>query len=310
MNTFSPKLDRISENCIYLLSLDSRQSISTLANELKISRRIAEHRVNRLYSQGYIKPLAVTNEINRIRFTVFVKLRTIDESVLDKVRKLTGLLKLKETLGIYDLSILFSVYAQKDMEETISKLSNILHNKILSYEVVYHNFEDTLGYKSFCHDVQHLSKHSLLKPKPAPLSDIEAKVLNILKKKPTTSYAELSKQTGITYMKLKEIQSRLVQNDLVRFSVDPDYDKLGLNFHNILVKIKLGRKNEFEWYLQKHPRIHWVKHSKGRWDYVLSVTARSINEFIDISKQIRADNTDLILDETSLISKVQETRRY
>lgn len=310
MVTFSQKLDKISENIIYLLSLDSRQTVSAIASELNFNRKIVEHRVNKLFGEGYIKPLAVTNEMNRIRFTIFVKLRTIDESVLDKVRKLPGLLKLKETLGLYDLSILFSVYAQKDMEETISRLSNILHNKILSYEVVPHHFEDTLGYKSFCHDPQHFQKHCLLEPKSVLLSDKESLVLSIIKKKPIISYAELSKQTGIAYLKLKEIQNKLVQNGLVRFSVDPDYEKLGLNFHNILVKIKLGKKEAFERYLKHHPRIHWVKHSKGRWDYVLSVTARNINEFIDISKQIRADNTDLILDETSLISKVQETRRY
>lgn len=310
MKTFSPKLDKISENCIYLLSLDSRQTVSALASELNLNRKIVENRVNKLFQEGYIRPLAVTNEMNRIRFTVFVKLRTIDENILDKVRKFSGLLKLKETLGIYDLSILFSVYSQKDMEETISKLSNILHNKILSYDVVSHHFEDTLGYKSFCHDPQHLQKHKVLEPKPISLSERENLVLSILKKKPTISYAELSKQTGITYLKLKEIQDKLTQNDLVRFSVDPDYEKLGLNFHNILIKIKLGKKEAFERYLKNHHRIHWIKHSKGRWDYVLSVTAKDINEFIDISKQIRADNTNLILDETSLISKIQETRRY
>lgn len=264
--TFSPNFDKISENLIYLLSLDSRQTVSALAKELKLNRKIVEHRVNRLFGEGYIKPLAVTNEMNRIRFTVFIKLRTIDESVLEKVQKLPGLLKLKETLGIYDLSILFSVYAQKDMEEAISKLSNILHNKILSYEVVSHHFEDTLGYKSFCHDPQYFRKHSLLKPKAIPLAEKEAMVLSVLKKKPIISYAELSKQTGITYVKLKEIQDTLQQNGLIRFSVDPDYDKLGLNFHNILVKIKLGQKEAFEQYLKSHPRVHWIKHSKGRWD--------------------------------------------
>ncbi len=310
METFSPKLDEISENIIYLLSLDSRQTVSALANGLKLNRKIVEYRVNRLFGEGYIRPLAVTNEITRIRFTVFAKLRTIDEKGLDKIRKLPGLLKLKETLGLYDLSILFSVYSQKEMEETISKLSNILHNKILSYEVVSHHFEDTLGYKSFCHDPQHLLKHKVLEPTPLALSGKEAIVLGILKKKPTISYADLSKQTGIAYVKLRKIQDTLIQNGLVRFSVDPDYEKLGLQFHNLLVKIKLGQKEVFERYLRNHPRIHWVKHSKGRWDYVLSVTARSINEFIDINKQIRADNSDLILDETSLISKVQETRRY
>jgi len=310
MATFSPNLDKISENIIYLLSLDSRQSVSALANELNLNRKIVENRVNKLFNEGYIKPLAITNESNRLRFTVLVKLNKIDETTLHSIKKLKGLLKLKETLGLYDLSILFSVYAQKDMEDTISKLSNILHNKIIAFDVLSHHFEDTLGYKSFCHDLSHLQKHQLLSPKLIVLSPDENAMLNTIKKNPSISYVDLGKQTGMNYLKLKEINQKLLQQELVRFSIDPDYDKLGLNFHNVLVKIKLGKKKSFERYLQSHPRIHWVKHSKGRWDYVLSVTARNINEFIDISKQIRADNTDLILDETSLISKVQETRRY
>lgn len=150
----------------------------------------------------------------------------------------------------------------------------------------------------------------MLDPKPTPLSEKETLVLDILKKYPLITFVELSKQTGLPYLKLKQIKNSLLQNDIIRFSVDPDYEKLGLNFHNLLVKIKLGKKNLFEEYLKHHPRIHWIKHSKGRWDYVLSVTARTINEFIDISKQIRADNSDILLDETALISKVEEMRRY
>jgi len=310
MATFSPKLDKISENIIYLLSLDSRQSVSVLAHELSVNRKIVENRVNKLFDEGYIKPLAITNESNRLRFTVLVKLNKIDDITIHNIKKLKGLLKLKETLGLYDLSILFSVYAQKDMEDTISKLSNILHNKIIAFEVLSHHFEDTLGYKSFCHELSYLQKHRLLNPPSVVLSSDESAVLNTIKQNPRISYVDLSKQTHMNYPQLKEITQKLIQQQLVRFSIDPDYDKLGLNFHNVLVKIKIGQKDTFERYLQHHPRIHWVKHSKGRWDYVLSVAARSINEFIDLSKQIRADNTNIILDETSLISKVQETRRY
>ncbi|MBI2668893.1 Lrp/AsnC family transcriptional regulator [Candidatus Woesearchaeota archaeon] len=310
MVTFSPKLDRISENIIYLLSVDSRQSVSTLANELKVNRKIVENRVNKLFNEDYIKHLAVTNESNRLRFTVLVKLNKVDETTIHNVKKLKGLLKLKETLGLYDLSILFSVYSQTDMEEAISKLSNILHNKIITFDVLSHHFEDTLGYKSFCHDGGYLQKHQLLSPKSCVLSNDESVVLKVVKKKPSISYVDLAKETGMSYLKLKEINQKWIQYGLVRFSVDPDYEKLGLQFHNILVKIKMGKKQEFDAYLQKHPRIHWVKHSNGRWDYVLSVTARNINEFIDITKQIRTENNDLILDETSLISKVQEARRY
>ena len=310
MEAFSPKLDKISENIIYLLSLDSRKTISALAAELNLSRKIVEHRVNKLFHQKYITPLAVTNEANRIYFTVLVKLRTIDESIVGKVQQLPGLLKLKETLGLYDLSLLFNIDAQTGMEDTISELSTILDNKILSYEVVFHDFEDTLGYKSFCHDARHLQKYTSLQHKPITLSEKELLVLRAIKNKPLISYIELSQQTSLTYKSLKETQDAILQKGILRFSIDPDYEKLGLNFHNILVKIRLGKRKMFERYIQHHPHIHWVKHSQGRWDYILSVAARNINEFIDVSKKIRADNSNILQDETSLISKVQEMRRH
>ncbi len=40
LQLFSPNLDVISENIIFLLSLDSRQSVSKLAKKLNINRKM------------------------------------------------------------------------------------------------------------------------------------------------------------------------------------------------------------------------------------------------------------------------------
>ncbi|MBI4152374.1 Lrp/AsnC family transcriptional regulator [Candidatus Woesearchaeota archaeon] len=310
MNTFSQKLDIESENIIYLLSLDSRQSVSTLAKELNLNRKIVENRVQNLFEIGFIKPLLVINEKSRFRSTILVKLNKIDNSVLEKVKKISGFMKLKETLGLYDLSFLFDAPSAEEMESSISKVSNLLHKDIVTFDVQSHDFEDTMGYKSFCHAVGNLAKYKQLNPKSYVLTEDEKKVLLSLKQNPRVSYSSLEAETGITFVRLKKMMSDFLQSEIIRFTVDPNYDLLELQFHNFLVKTKLGKKDVFEQYIQKHPRVHWVKYARGRWDYVLSITAQTINEFIDITKQIRSDNHDLILDETALISKVKEIRRY
>jgi DNA-binding Lrp family transcriptional regulator len=310
IETFSPKLDKISENIIYLLSIDSRQSISNLAKKLHMSRKIVENRYNRLFDIGYIKPLTISNEKSRICFTIYVKLSKIDNKILDKIKNISGLIKLKETLGAYDLSILIDVNSQKKADKIISRISNLLHNNIIKFDVIRHELEDTLGYKSFCKNSKFLLEYEQLVVSPISLTKDQETVLNFIRKKCDFNYSELQKETGMGYKKLKQIINFLVSNKVIRFSVDPDYDKLELEFHNVLLKIRVGKKKEFENYLRSHPRIHWIKRSTGIWDYILSVTARNINEFIDIVREIRSDNKNIVLEETTLISKVNEMRRH
>jgi DNA-binding Lrp family transcriptional regulator len=302
-------VDQISENIIYLLSLNSRRTITDISKELKVERKIVETRLNNLYRKGFIKPLLISNEPKRVRFTILVKLNKLDEDLIQKIKGIKGLLKLKETLGAYDLSILFDVYSRAEAEETIAKISKLVHNCIITFDVLFHDFEDTLGYKSFCHK-DSLYSYSTLKSGHQQLSDKEEQVLNILKNKPLITFKELSKISKIAFIRLKEIITKLKSEEIIRFSIDPDYSKLGLEFHNNFVKINLNQRKAFDDYILKHPRIHWVKHCSGRWDYVLSIGTRNINEFIDVIRQIRSDNKNIILEETSLVSKIQETRKY
>src|SRR3989344_4373056 len=113
LQSHSPNLDVISENIIYLLSLDSRQSVSKLAKKLSINRKIVENRYNKLFNEGYIKYLTISNEKNRFCFTIFAKLSKIDSDLIERLKKIPGLLKLKETLGAYDISVLVDVNSQE-----------------------------------------------------------------------------------------------------------------------------------------------------------------------------------------------------
>jgi len=97
---FSPKIDEISENIIYLLSLDSRTTITDLAKLLKENRRIVENRVNKLYKQQYIKPLLIYNYKDCIKVTILVKLSSFDKKVIEDIVKLSHVLFDKDFMVI------------------------------------------------------------------------------------------------------------------------------------------------------------------------------------------------------------------
>ncbi len=309
MKTFSPKIDAISENIIYLLSLDSRQTVSSLAQKLGVNRKIVENRFKKLFSKGFVNYLTVSNEKNRTRFTMLLKLKEMNEETIGKLKKFGNLIKLKETLGAYDISILFDAYSLDEFNKTISQVTNLLHNSLITYDILPHDFEDTLGYKSFCHNPELFKQYLPLQSVKIELTLDEQQVLSLIKKQTNLPIKEIAKQTKKGYAKVKEILNKLEQNQIVRYTLDPNYNKLKLEFHNMFIKINLGQKEQFEKFLTNHPRIHWIKRCSGKWDYCLSITAQNMNEFVEITKEIRTQNKNTILDDTTLVSHIKEMRR-
>nr|AQS33891.1 hypothetical protein [uncultured archaeon] len=309
METFSPKLDVISENIVYLLSLDSRRSISEISRLLSQPRKIIENRVGKLYRKGFIRSLLIYNYQSLFRATIFIKLSHFDKKSIDVIRKISPLIKFKETLGMYDLSLLVMSDKEEDLELIVGKINELFHNSILNLEVIYHDVEDTLGYKSFCHNLNLFNKYNFLIPKKQELNKEEKEILALLKSNPAISYKELEIKAKLGYKKIKEIISHLLENKIIRFSIDPDYTALGLEFHNLLVKVNLAKRREFEQNMIKHSRVHWLKRGTGRWDYILSIGARNISEFIDITRQIKSQNREIIFDSSALVSKINIMRK-
>ena len=149
-----------------------------------------------------------------------------------------------------------------------------------------------------------------LQQKQYLLNDEEERVISFLRERPLLKMKELMAQTGYGYQRIKKILVSLHGKDILRFSVDPDYTRLGLEFHNALVKIHPAHSKAFEKSIFHHPQVHWMKKGLGRWDYILSITARNITEFINITQEIREQNRTLILEFTALISKVNVMRKY
>ena len=176
---------------------------------------------------------------------------------------------------------------------------------------MYHDLEDTLGFKSFCHNYNFIRKYKLLQPsKKVQLGKAEIAILDILKHKPNSTYRELIRKTSFSYKNIKNLLDSLKEKKIIRFSLDPDYNLLGLEFHNLLVKVNLAKREEFESSILKEPRVHWMKRGIGRWDYILSICTQNISEFIDVTREIKSKNREIIFDASALVSKINITRKY
>lgn len=310
MERYCPKLDILSENIIYLLSLDSRITINKLSDQLGESRKIVENRVSKLYEKKYVKPLLIYNHYGLIKATVLIKLSIFNKKIIESIKNIPHVIKLKETLGDYDLSLLVMVNSKSKLDDILLKINELYHQHIQNIDIIISEKEDTLGYKSFCHDPKLLGNYSTLDyDKSYKLKKEEDKLIDLLKNNPLISYKDLIKKTGLGYKRIKEHIDTLLKHNIIRFSIDPDYELMGLEFHNILVKINPSKSEQFENFVINHPRMHWLKKGIGRWDYIISITTRNINEFIEITQEIRGKNQDIIFEFSPLISKVNILRK-
>ncbi len=308
MKKILPPIDEISKNIIYILSLDSKTPSEKIAIDLETSRRIVDNRIKKLYSDKIIKPLLIFND-DTFKLTILLKLSSFDKDLINSVKKISPLIKLKECLGAYDLSILLACEKEEELQNILNKINKLFNQNIQNMDIITHNFEDTLGYKSFCTDFS-LLNYDMLKPNKNCLNEVDKRLLSYLKDNPLISYKELTKQTKMSYKKIKNSILKLLENKIIRFSIDPDYNKLNLEFHNVLVKVNPVKTEEFEKNIISHPRIHWFKKGSGKWNYILSVCATDISEFIDVTRDIRSQNKDIIFDLSAIISKINVMRKF
>ena len=254
--------------------------------------------------------MLIFNYKGLIKSSVLIKLSKFDQNTPEFLNNLSELAKLKETLGDYDISLLV-VSNEDKFENILFKINQKLHNNLINIDIIKHSMEDTLGYKSFCGDFTLFREYKLLEPNMKyELNKYELKIIKTLKDKPNISYNELSKKTGMSYLRLRKIITNLEDNNLIRFSIDPNYEKLNLEFHNILLRINISHSKQFEKNMINNPNVHWIKKGIGKWDYILSIATRNIKEFIDVTQQIRTQNKDIIFDFSTLVSKINIMRKY
>src|SRR3989344_5236499 len=193
--TFSQNIDKISENIIYLLSIDSRQSISDLAKILRCSRKKIEHRYKRLFEKGFITPLLIFNNVRILKVTILLKISKFNAQIVASLKKIKGIVKAKEALGQYDFSLLFFLENKEELNRVLHEMNALYHNSLQALDVVFHDFEDTLGYKSFCHDPLLFSRYHMLKSEDKQLKVDEMMLIQLLIQNPLTSIKQLIQQT-------------------------------------------------------------------------------------------------------------------
>jgi DNA-binding Lrp family transcriptional regulator len=296
-----PELDDISKNILYLLSLDSRMSVSQMSKSIGVSRKKVDVRVNRLLREKIITPIMISNY--QCKIGVFLRLSSFEKDIIERLKEIENIEEVISSLGYYDFYLVLSSNNDYKIDKVIKKINKIAKGNILNMDILNDLKERRLYYKEFKNTETERQIPIDFENNFSKLNKDQILLLKILKKDPLKDYRGLIISTGWSFKKIKNLLGGLVRERFIKFSIDIDFKKIGLEYNEVLVRINKAIRERFEERLVNNPNIFRIKQGVGRWDYILSFYSADIEQFINLTQDFRIENKEFLLDFNTLILK-------
>jgi Lrp/AsnC family transcriptional regulator for asnA, asnC and gidA len=272
----SHKLDQKDRKLIYELDIDSRQSASSLAKKIGISKQGCTLKINNLTKKGIIKsfPTVInTPVIGNLSFRLYFKL--IDMTPEKETEFVTYLTEHKSvpwvvaTEGLWDYII---VVFPKDFE-SFEKFNTELNNKYGAFiekkdiALVTRAFRFRAGYI--------LEKKKDIPPfiyagqpnEVANLNELEKHILTILAKNARTPIIEIARKLNTNAKIIGYRIDKLEKENVIEgYTITVDLDKIGFERYKVFIRTKNmdeGKERQFIEYCRMHPFLLYYSTSIG-----------------------------------------------
>lgn len=241
-------LDKIDKKILSVLENDARIHISDLARRTRLSRTIAEYRLQQLEKKGVIRGYYCLLDPSRFGLTVWKLWLAFHTTKLAEKNKLFAYLRghpriwwYGECAGIYDAVLCVLAKTPHEFNQFFNTLHDTYGTIIRDSAILINvSFEyHTRGYLLNTHSqlIESSFQEKLLVRK---VSDEAVNVLKLLSRNARMSYTELSQKTGLHLKTVKRIIHDLKQSGVIvycRPSIDAttfgyEYYKVLLYLHN------------------------------------------------------------------------------
>jgi DNA-binding Lrp family transcriptional regulator len=283
--------DKIDTKLLLELDSNSRQTNTTIAKKLKVSKQVIEYRIKRLENQHIILRFPTVINIFNLGYRKYKLFLSLSSQTHEQLDQLIQTLILQPTewvtfgSGKFDLIVSFLVKTPQEFLEKVQIIYNkigtqIRHKVICEVVEVPHWTKKYLGGKE--HIVQGFTQQVILKP-------VEEQLLKLIANNSRMSILEIatklniSPQTAINNLKKLKEQNIIQQHKVAICIPDWIYAKAFITLHNnnqnIYQKIKT--------YCDILPNMNHLVRCIGPWDLELDFEIESFPKFHQIMLDFR-----------------------
>lgn len=137
----------------------------------------------------------------------------------------------------------------------------------------------------------------------------DKKIVSILSKNARVSVSDISRKTGIPRDSVLYRIKRLQRLNMIRsFTIVLNPPNMGYPLSNFVIftlhNFDEKKEKEFRDFLEKHPNVTNITKTSGKWDYTVTISAKNVEDFDKILREIRSKFADIIKDhETAALIK-------
>ena len=307
------KLDVVDKKLLRELSMNARNSCSSIAKKIGTSRDTVHYRLQNLKKSGVLQGFRTLVDISKFGFVnvhVFLQLKQPSKEVfsvlIKKLKSYNFIRAIIQFNGKYDLELAVVAKDIGDCDRVVSQVTNECHEFLLNYEIAFitRTFVANIFPKSFLDFTVHEAKKP--KKEEACHDEVDIQILELLSEQADLQVYKIAEKVNlsgdaVTY-RIKKLQNA---GYILGYIPAINYNLINYNIHSILVSIThLSAKDEsaLQEFLQMNRDVLWAVKAFGKYNLILYICTQKMDEFIKTTEEIRQYLTNKIKDYETLIN--------
>jgi len=298
------KIDKKDKDILYSLDFNARDSFSSLAKKVKISKEALLYRIKRLEREEVITGYFIipnTPKLGLVSYKILLKYQNLpidkEKAMLHFLEKSKEVGWIIKTEGSYDM--MFIIWTENEITFDIfwtnflNKYSRYFYEK--ETLILIENHACRKEYLS--NNKQTIKEVSYRGETKNECDKIDAKIIYELSKNSRISALDLSKKIKITPEAIGYRIKQLIKKDIVQaFRPKINLEKIGYSFFNVLIRVKdFSKIPEMFSYFKNNKNITYYVRYLGKYDLGLDIETDSNESFRKILEKIRVLFGDSII---------------
>jgi len=310
------KLHQKERQILKELDVNARQSVTSISNNLKISKPSINYNVDNMIKKGYIKEFITYFDTNKLGYTfynILVKLKYMPKK--DKGVIIKGLSKIPNVVWYCSLTgewqLIVSVLAKNvgEFSGYLEDVLSVLKGGMLDYTFFIVLSASQLGYKKIHSKAngkhQPIDHSKISEEEPIELTKNDRKILGILANNARMTIVDMAKKTKMsvknaTYSFKKMEKEKIIQGYKPLINVS----KLGHLWHIMFLRLKscpAEEKEKMISFLKNMPEVCYVVRGVGSCNLMIDFHTESVDEFEKMKDKISKEFNKIIAYERSVL---------
>ncbi len=295
-------MDKIDKHLLYELNWNCRQTNSTLAKKLRVSKQVINYRIKRLEKEKIITGYNALIDWRRLGYNalrIYIKWRNIspekEKEIYEDIRKNPFFMWTVKFEGEFDCGL----YVWSEGIVNFYKKWNSFFKKYKKYisKQEYYESVSMINFPmKFLVDDEISDEKIIGAQKPVTFNEKDYEILNNLSFDANAQIIDLAKEVQLTskavILRMKNLEKKGI---ILGYNAIINFEKLGYKFYKVDFYLNdLSRLQEMYSFAKRHKKIAYIMKTFGGPDYEVEIFVKDVSELNSIIDEIREKYFEVI----------------